>query len=431
MSTGSAVALVILVLAFALLIVESIAEAGVIGLSRSRARLLHSREPDNQAATRLVRIILDRERTQGSFSVGRTLAVVTSMGAALYVVIQEFEFSWSAVLITGIVAFLLVGLVQSVPRRLATIRPEGFGLRFARLMDALDSLFVIPAVLMEAPARLASRFSAVAQEHEPDPDDLEVRLEQEDGGGIEEEEREIIRRVFEIGETTVREAMIPRPDIVSVPLDTPLTEAAKVCVDRGFSRIPVYEGSIDNIIGVLYAKDTLAELLAGRDTSLREIMRQPLLVPGSKRIDELLTELRTSRVHIAIVLDEYGGTAGLVTIEDLIEEIVGEIEDEYDPYGGAQIIRISDDEVIMDGRTSTDCLDDLFGYRLEDEEFDTIGGFIFDRLGKIPEPGDEVEVASIHLSVLRMQGRRIDRVRARRRPESQAADAPASQERGA
>ena len=243
--------------------------------------------------------------------------------------------------------------------------------------------------------------------------------------------REIIRRVFEIGETTVREAMIPRPDIVSVPLDTPLTGAAKVCVDRGFSRIPVYEGSIDNIIGVLYAKDTLAELLAGRDTSLREIMRQPLLVPGSKRIDELLTELRTSRVHIAIVLDEYGGTAGLVTIEDLIEEIVGEIEDEYDPYGGAQIIRISDDEVIMDGRTSTDCLDDLFGYRLEDEEFDTIGGFIFDRLGKIPEPGDEVEVASIHLSVLRMQGRRIDRVRARRRPESQAADAPASQERGA
>ncbi len=337
------------------------------------------------------------------------------MTAAMFLVINEFGFRWEVVVATGLVGFLVIALAQAVPRRLAQTSPEGFGLFSATTMDALDSLFLLPALIFEAPALLITRFRTAQEKHAPQPTELEVLLDQGgENGGIEEDEREMIRGVMEIGDTAVHEAMVPRPDIVAVEVDKPLREAAQVAVDRGVSRVPVYEGTIDNIIGVLYAKDALAELLAQRDTPVRDLMRSPMLVPESKLIDELLADFRTQRVHIAIVLDEYGGTAGLVTIEDLIEEIVGEIEDEFDRYKTAEVVRISDDEAIVDGRASTDSLEELFGYRVEGEDFDTIGGFVFDQLGKIPDAGDEVLVDGLHLTVVRMDGRRIARVRVRR-----------------
>lgn len=418
MSGASIVALVVLIVAFALLLVEAIAEVGVISLSRSRAHLLLSHQPDDTNTQRLHRIIQNRERALGSFAVGRTLAVVTGVAAAVFLIGQERGFSWESVLLTGVVAFAVTALVEAVPRRLAGMSPEGFGLAVARTMDALDTLFLAPALLLEAPALLYTRLRALQPAHVPQPTELELLLEQQDGRGIEEEEREMIRRVIEIGDTNVREAMIPRPDIVAVDIDSPLRDAAQIAVDRGFSRVPVYEGSVDNIVGILYAKDVLAELLAGRDLALSDLMRAPLLVPESKLIDELLSEFRSARVHIAIVLDEYGGTAGLVTIEDLLEEIVGEIEDEYDHDTASPVVRISESEAVLDGRASTDNLEELFGYRVEGEDFDTIGGFVFDRLGKIPEAGDEVKVDRIHLVVLRMEGRRIARVRVRRQDDA-------------
>ena len=229
---------------------------------------------------------------------------------------------------------------------------------------------------------------------------------------IEEGEREMIRRVVEIGDTAVREAMVPRPDIVAVDVALTAREAAQVAVDNGYSRVPVWEGGIDNIVGVLYAKDALATLLAGHETPVRELMRPPLLVPESKLVDELLAEFKALRVHIAIVLDEYGGTAGIVTIEDLLEEIVGEIEDEYDRFTVAPVYRISDTEALLDGRAPRDSLTDLFGCRFGEDDPDTVGGFVFDRLGKIPDAGDEVRVEGLVLTVVRLDGRRIARVRA-------------------
>ena len=413
MSGGSIAALVILIAAFALLIVEAIAEVGVISLSRSRAQRLLSRQPDSRDAQRLSQITQNRERALGSFAVGRTTAVVTGLTAAMFLINRELGFSWEAVVATGLVGFVVTAVVQAIPRRLAGRSPEAFALLFARTMDALDSLFLIPAAVMESPAALITRLRTAQVEHAPDPTELEAILEQEDGGGIEPEEREMIQRVIEIGDTAVHEAMVPRPDIVAVEVESNLTDAAQVAVDRGVSRVPVYEGSVDNIIGVLYAKDALAQLLSGAETTLRDLMRPPLLVPESKLIDELLSEFRTLRIHIAIVLDEYGGTAGLVTIEDLLEEIVGEIEDEFDRKTGAEVMRLSETEAILDGRASTDVLNELFGHRVETDDFDTVGGLVFDQLGKIPEVGDELQVDRIHLTVLRMEGRRIARVRVR------------------
>ena len=411
-------ALVILIAAFVMLALESIAEAGVVSLSRSRARLLLSRAPEDPRRQRLVRITQNRERALGSFAVGRTLAVVISLAAAQYLVIREEGFGWQAVVATGAVGFLVAGVTQAVPRRLAQSSPEGYGLMFARTMDALDTLFLAPALVLEAPAVLVSRFRKGRDEHAPEPTELEVLLEAGEEE-IEEEEREMIRRVVEIGDTPVREAMVPRPDMVAVNVDLTVREAAQVAVDKGYSRVPVWEESIDNIVGVLYAKDALATLLAGQERPLRELMRTPLLVPETKLMDDLLAEFRTLRVHMAIVLDEYGGTAGIVTIEDLLEEIVGEIEDEYDRFTESPVYQVSETEAILDGRADSETLTELFGYRFENEDFDTVGGFVFERLGKIPEAGDEVRVEGLLLTVARMEGRRIARVRVRAMPAVQ------------
>ncbi len=423
MSGPSIAALIILLAAYSLLALEAIAEAGVVSLSRSRARLLHSRDPDDPRRQRLQRITQNRERALGSYAVGRTLAVVTGLAAAEYVMIREFGFTWDVVIVTAVVGGIVAGLTQAVPRRLAQSSPEGYGLAFARAMDALDTLFLGPAFVLEAPAMLVSRFRKGRDEHAPEPTELEVLLEQGEEE-IEEGEREMIRRVVEIGDTAVREAMVPRPDIVAVDVALTAREAAQVAVDNGYSRVPVWEGGIDNIVGVLYAKDALATLLVGRETPVRELMRPPLLVPESKLVDELLAEFKALRVHIAIVLDEYGGTAGIVTIEDLLEEIVGEIEDEYDRFTVAPVYRISDTEALLDGRASRDSLTDLFGCRFGEDDPDTVGGFVFDRLGKIPAAGDEVRVEGLVLTVVRLDGRRIARVRAHA-PDAVAADGEA------
>ena len=415
MSGPSLWALAILIVAYVLLALESIAEAGVVSLSRSRARLLLSRDPEDPKRQRLERITQQRERALGSFAVGRTLAMVISLAAAEYLVIREVGFGWEAVVATGVVGFLVAGLTQAVPRRLAQSSPEGYGLMFARTMDALDTLFLVPAFMLEAPAGLVSRFRKGRDRHAPQPTELEVLLE-EGTEEIEEAERAMIRRVVEIGDTPVREAMVPRPDIVAVEVGLSVREAAQVAVDNGYSRVPVFEGSVDNIVGVLYAKDALARLLAGEESPVRELMRSPLLIPETKLLDDLLAEFRALRVHMAIVLDEYGGTAGIVTIEDVLEEIVGEIEDEYDRFTASPVYQVSDTEAILDGRADSETLTELFGYRFADADFDTVGGFVFDRLGKIPEAGDEVRVDGLLLTVVRMDGRRIARVRAQVMP---------------
>jgi len=244
---------------------------------------------------------------------------------------------------------------------------------------------------------------------------------EEANGGIEAEERAMIRGIIKLVETAVREIMVPRIDIVAVDTDATVDEVMGLIMERGYSRIPLYEGTIDNVVGVLYAKDFLRYLVRGaQPPSLKDIARPPYFIPESKKVDELLAEMRLNRVHMAIVVDEYGGTAGLVTIEDLLEEIVGEIEDEYD-RGEVTIERISPDETILDARVSIDDLNELFGLAIEGEDFDTVGGFVYHLLGRVPVPGDEVCSNGLRLRVLSVLGRRIKKVRVVREPTSEPA----------
>ena len=228
---------------------------------------------------------------------------------------------------------------------------------------------------------------------------------------LEEDETQMVRSILDLDKTLAREIMVPRIDIVALDVKASLSELVRTVIEAGVSRIPIYENTIDNIIGVVYAKDVL-KYWGQPDTgpSLDQIARPPHFIPETKRVDELLQEFRKKRVHIAIVVDEYGGVAGLVSLEDLMEEIVGEIEDEFD-IGTPQIETVGPDAVIMDAAVSIDDLNEALSLDIQGEDFDTVGGFIFDRLGKIPVPGDEIQEDGFLVSVLTTTGRRIRKVK--------------------
>ena len=233
---------------------------------------------------------------------------------------------------------------------------------------------------------------------------------------LEEDESQMVRSILDLDKTLAREIMVPRIDIVALDAKSSVTELVRTVIDAGVSRIPIYENNIDNVVGVVYAKDVLRYWgQSGDGLSLTQIARSPHFIPETKRVDELLQEFRKKRVHMAIVVDEYGGVAGLVSLEDLMEEIVGEIEDEFD-IGTPQIETISPGEVIMDAAVSIDDLNEALSLDIQGEDFDTVGGFIFDRLGKIPVPGDEIREDGFLVSVLTTSGRRIRKVKITRAP---------------
>jgi CBS domain containing-hemolysin-like protein len=242
---------------------------------------------------------------------------------------------------------------------------------------------------------------------------LEAVSEGELLGAVDQEQKEMIRSVFEFHETTVAKIMTPRTDIVAIPADATFEQARETIVTAGHSRVPVYEKSLDHIVGVLYAKDLL-RLRPGEPFDVTAIMRSAPYVPETKTLDALLQEFRASKVQIAIVLDEYGGTAGLATIEDILEEIVGEIDDEYDQQTPPAILRIDDDTLELDARVHVSELNRELGLSLpEDQDYDTVGGFLFSAMGKIPVRGEEFTCHNAHFRVLDAEPRRINRIRVR------------------
>jgi CBS domain containing-hemolysin-like protein len=206
--------------------------------------------------------------------------------------------------------------------------------------------------------------------------------------------------------------MVPRIDIVAVPIESSVRDVLDRIIDTGHSRIPVFDQTIDNITGVLYAKDLLKHLRDGSPTApATPLAREASYVPETKKVDELLHEMQQRRVHLAIVVDEYGGTAGLITIEDLIEEIVGEIQDEYDIEEAPMIEEVSETEAVFDARVSIRDVNDTLDLDIGDEDFDTLGGLVYHELGKVPSAGDEVRVDGAVVTVLSTLGRRVKKVR--------------------
>jgi len=232
-------------------------------------------------------------------------------------------------------------------------------------------------------------------------------------GVVDEEEQEMIENVLELSETTAEEIMTPRTDIVAVEIKSDLTAVLETINSAGHTRVPVYEENIDNIIGLIYAKDLLAEI--GKEPAnfeLRDKIRNAYFVPESKALRVLLHEFQNQKLHIAIVLDEYGGTAGVVTLEDILEELVGEITDEYEKSTAEPIDKIDEHTIETDARTYVDDLNDEFELKLpEDEDYDTVGGFVFSHLGYIPKTGESFDYENLKFTIIAAETRRINRIR--------------------
>jgi putative hemolysin len=324
------------------------------------------------------------------------------------------------VVVTILLALFTIVFAELVPKTLALAHPEPFATSLAGPIDILARILgpVIRVLTGVTRAITGALGVDVTKESQITAEELRLIVERGgDEGVLEAEEEQMIHAVIELGERRVHEVMVPRIDIVGMEAEVDLETAVDQIIEGGHSRLPVWEGSVDQVLGILYAKDLLPFLKAasGERPSVRALLRAPVFVPESMTIDDLLHELQRRKVHIAIVLDEYGGTAGLVTIEDLLEEIVGEIQDEYDEEE-EMVIRLDDDRVRFDGRASVDDigdawddldLDDL----LEDrEEYDTIGGLVFHRIGGVPKPGDVVRLDELSITVESTDGRRVSKV---------------------
>ncbi|NPA30773.1 MAG: HlyC/CorC family transporter, partial [Chloroflexi bacterium] len=320
----------------------------------------------------------------------------------------------------ALVAWLVLLLAEAWADAQVDARPRVWLRRLARWAVAWAQILRPLTALLDALApRKAEHAVALS------PETLRALLAAAGEGHLAPRYQRMVYAVIRLSHTLVREIMVPRVDMVTLEVHTPLREAVQVLLDSGFSRVPVYEERVDRIVGVLYSKDVLRYCWNGKQAvvDLRPLLREPYFVPEAKRADELLAEMQARRIHMAIVIDEYGGVAGLVTLEDIVEEIVGEIHDEYDRPEATSYRQVGEGEYLFWGRVDLDDVNDLLGTHFDRNIADTLGGFIYSRLGRIPQEGEHLQAEGWDITVEKVEGRRIQQVRMQRL-ESTASPAP-------
>jgi len=386
----------------------------------------------DRRAARVQRLLRDPSRLLAVIQIAITFLGALASAVAAVSIVEVLTAPLAAIPLigerAGAIALLLVTLLVSLTSIvLGELIPKGFALanpdRIALVAAAPVSIFArimspLVAVLVGL-TRVLSRPFGIDPTRTTGLSAAEIRLIVEQGseqGVIEAEEEQMISAVMGLGDSKLHEVMVPRIDIVAIDQQATFDEAIAVVLKEGHSRTPLYRESVDHIVGILYAKDLLRLIAAGGPKPrLADIMRPALFVPESQAVDDLLNELQRRKVHMAIVLDEYGGTAGLVTIEDLLEEIVGEIQDEFDEEEPMRS-EIAAGEVVLDGRADIELLTELIDppLALEDaQEYDTVGGFVYHRIGRVPVVGDTISVDPFAISVVKVAGRRVGKVRVR------------------
>ncbi|NKX93071.1 HlyC/CorC family transporter [Sanguibacter hominis ATCC BAA-789] len=388
------------------IVLAALLSSGEVAVQRvTRSSMAEVAENGTKAGRRAAALVVDPRRTASAAAFWRIVAEMTAT-ACITLSLEHALDVWWHVLGLAVVISSLVALV------LVRLSPRSFGRRHpASVLVALGPLLLAALRLAGWTAGTSISSSEDVGEHE-----LQEMVDRvNESEVIEEEERELIRSVFGLGSTLTREVMVPRTDMVTTPTTTLLPSVLRLFQRSGFSRVPVVGDSEDDVRGVVYFKDVVDRLHgdpvsgvvdpAEATTTVEDVMRPAHFVPESKPVDDLLRDLQESRSHMALVVDEYGGTAGLVTMEDAIEEIVGEVTDEHDP-DAAEIVETGPGEYRVPARTNLWELGELLGLELEDDDVDTVAGLLAKALGRVPLLGSHAEVSGVHLVAERVEGRR-------------------------
>jgi CBS domain containing-hemolysin-like protein len=406
------------------------AETSLTRMSRARAAYLH--EEGRRGAHRLLALVEQPARFLNLVLL--LVLVVQFFATALFTsVMSRLVGGGLGVAIAATVMTILTFIFAEVaPKTYAVQQTDRAALTVAPFVYVLTRLPVLGPLtrLLIAIGNVVTPGKGLKSGPFVSEDEIKAMVDEaERDDVIEEEEREMIHSVFEFGDTILREVMVPRPDMVAVPVTTSLQEVLELMLRTGYSRIPVYQGDIDDVVGLAYAKDVLRRLHDGQaDKPLADILRPATHMPESMKAAECLREMRRRKTHMVIVIDEYGGTAGLVTLEDLLEEIVGEIADEYD-LDEPNVEPLPDGDYRVNARLGIDEVNELLDVELPATEWDTIGGLLFNVVGGVPRDGQEVEFQGLRLRAERVQGRRIGRVRIHRLGPPEGVEDAAAQAR--
>lgn len=403
------------------------AAAEIALISARRSALAKRAREGEKGARSAIALIDDPTRLLATIQVGITMvgflasaAAAVSLAKPIEAWLRAFEVAWlstastalSVVIVTVAVAYVTLIFGELVPKRIGLQRAEAVAVKVAGTVNMIAKVSAPVVWFLSVSTSLAARlFGVYSAAGRPGVTEEEIKLLVTEQGSLLDEEKRMIHEIFKLGDTVAREIMVPRVDMVLVEDTASVRGAAQLMERTGYSRVPVFHDDRDRIVGVAFLKDLVTPLVQeAADHPVIGHVRQPVFVPETKRILPLLSEMQTHRNQVAIVVDEYGGTAGLVTVEDIVEEVVGEIADEFDP-DSRHVVSISSREWVVDGRLSIEDAAQLGWPVREAEEFDTVAGWLLAELGRIPTPGERHEVAGYLFTVQTMRRRRIARIR--------------------
>jgi CBS domain containing-hemolysin-like protein len=394
------------------------AEYGLVTARRTRIIELHHQ--GNRRARDVLRITSDPPRFIAAMQLGVTLTslAIGALGEqALAKAFDPIMASFLAIILAYLLlTFVHVVIGELVPKGIALGHSEGTALALAAPVRAFFTLFApLVWVLRRSTDFVLSTFGLEPPGAEVDAmSEAELRMlltRSTEQGEIEQDERGMIEKVFDFADKDAADVMVPRPEVVAISVSMPPEEALAAVIDSPYTRYPVYRGTLDDVVGILHVRDLFSAMYEKglEEVHLEELLRPAHIVPETKDLASLLTEFRRTSTHFAIVVDEYGAMAGILTLEDLIEEIVGEIEDEFD-VAEVQIEQIDEDSYRISGMFPIDEFNERFGTQLPDEDFHTVGGYVFGQLGRAAEPGDDVSWNGVRFDVLEVEGNRIEKI---------------------
>lgn len=403
-----------LILLIALLFLSSFFSASETALmSLSKIRIRQMVDEKVKGAELVSKLVDNPSKLLGAILVGNNLVNIGASALATSISMKAFG-SKGVGIATGAMTILVLIFGEITPKSLAAENSEKVSIKVSKIIFFISKILSpIVSILMMFTNRIVRLLGGKTKRDQPFITEEELKTMVTVGheeGVLEGEERKMIYNVFEFGDSQVKEVMTPRPDMIAVEIDASIDEITDIFKSEQFSRIPVYKDTTDNIVGVIYIKDLIFYDRSKEKFDINKYMREAYFTFEFKRTSELFEEMRAKRIPIAVVLDEYGGTAGIVTMEDLVEEIVGEIEDEYDDVE-EEIEVIKEDEYIVDGSAKIDLVNEMIGINIETEDFDSIGGFVVGEFGRIPELGESLTYNNIEFTVEHIEKNRIEKLR--------------------